>query len=103
MKIYLSGPMRGYPESNYPLFHAVAKQLRELGHEVYNPAEFKHSEDVFPIKKAFVEYCTYICLEACTIVLLPGWEKSVGANSELALSKNFKHAVYEWPNFPGVE
>lgn len=38
--IYLSGPMKGYPESNYPLFRQVAADLRADGHRVYNPAEF---------------------------------------------------------------
>lgn len=89
-KIYLSGPMKGYPESNYPLFMQVAKKLRDEGHEVYNPAEYQHNKDVFPIRKAFAEYCKYICEEATAIVMLPGHEKSVGASSELALARNFK-------------
>lgn len=95
-KIYLSGPMKGYPERNYPLFHKVAKELREQGNEVYNPAEFQHSEEVFPIRKAFLEYSTYICAQATTIVLLPGWEKSLGASAELALAKNCGLQILEY-------
>ena len=98
MKIYLSGPMKGYPESNYPLFHSVTKELRDKGFHVYNPAEFKHDEEIFPLRKAFAEYCKFICEEATAIVLLPGWEKSLGVSAELALAKNCKLEIYHWPN-----
>ena len=40
MRVYLSGPMSGYPESNYPRFNWLAMRLRLKGHEVMNPAEF---------------------------------------------------------------
>lgn len=96
--IYLSGPMKGYPESNYPLFHRVSAELRAFGHEVYNPAEFKHDgpHETFPIRKAFAAYSEFICLRACTIVLLPGWEKSKGANAERALADNCGLEILEY-------
>lgn len=94
--------MKGYPQSNYPLFHEVTEILRSKGHVVYNPAEFKHDEEIFPLRKAFAEYCKFICEEACTIVLLPNWEKSLGVSAELALAKNCKLNIYYWPEFPDV-
>jgi len=43
MKLYLAGPMRGYPEFNHPAFHAAAAELRASGHAVFNPAEHAES------------------------------------------------------------
>jgi hypothetical protein len=90
--IYLSGPMSGYPQANYPAFYTAAQKLRAEGHRVYNPAEFPHNgtPDTFPLRMAFASYCNFICLEADTICLLDGWEKSLGVSAELALAKNCK-------------
>lgn len=97
-RIYLAGPMAGYPERNYPAFMRAAKALRELGYEVYNPAEyeanerFKGQEDrsEFPLREAFTEYTNYILNRADIIALLPGHEKSVGATAELSLARVVK-------------
>lgn len=97
-RIYLAGPMAGYPERNYPAFMRAAKALRDLGFEVYNPAEyeanerFKGKEDrsEFPLREAFTEYTNYILNRAEIIALLPGHEKSVGATAELSLARVVK-------------
>ena len=98
MKIYLAGPMKGYPESNYPLFNRVAAELRSAGHEVYNPAEFPHDgpQETFPLRKAFAAYSKFICEEAEAIFLLPGWEKSLGVSAELALARNCGILISEY-------
>lgn len=99
--IYLSGPMKGYPQSNYPLFMQVAGELRSAGHTVYNPAEFKYDgpHETFPLRKAFAEYCKFICEDACTVVLLPGWEKSKGASTERGLADNCGLEIIEYSEF----
>jgi hypothetical protein len=102
-RIYLAGPMQGYPQFNFPRFHAVAAALRGQGHTVFNPAEKdieRHNgtdisadnptgsltqskvEHGFSLRQALSEDMHFICLEADTIVLLPGWEKSNGAQAE---------------------
>lgn len=98
--IYLSGPMSSYPDNNYPLFMKVAAELRQQ-HHVYNPAEFPW-ENTFPIRKAFAAYCRYICEEADTIVLLPGFIKSVGVSAELALARNCGLEAFLWPSFDRI-
>lgn len=104
-RVYLAGPMQGIPEFNFPRFHAVAYALRQSGHEVFSPAE-KDIERLghdlskgntagslavanaqgFSLRQALAEDTNFICLEANCIVLLPGWEKSNGAQAEHRLA-----------------
>lgn len=87
-KIYLSGPMKGIPEWNYPQFHEAADKLRAEGYIVYNPAEYPYDGpmDDFPLRKAFSAHCKFLCEEADAIALLPGWVDSYGCNAELGLA-----------------
>lgn len=95
--IYLSGPMMGYPENNFPAFNSAARQLRDYGHRVYNPAEFPNNwTRNADVRKAFASYCTFICLEADTIVLLPGYKNSSGAQIELGLARKVGLKIYEF-------
>lgn len=104
MKIYLAGPMSGIPFFNHPAFNAAAAKLREMGHEVCNPAEFdaatyKHTPpESGSVDEAVTGYgfdyraclkmdLNWILDNAEAIALLPGWEKSKGANAELALAR----------------
>lgn len=92
MRVYLSGPMKGYPDSNFPAFHDAARALRERGIEVVNPAEIEidvphpGAEDCAGWN-AFYNACLRADLRAMmdcqAIALMPGWQKSSGANLEL--------------------
>jgi nucleoside 2-deoxyribosyltransferase len=100
-KVYLSGPMTGYPEYNYPAFNEAAKYLRDLGFDVYNPAENEFELDEngeFPIRKAFGEYCQYITQDADMIVALNGWAASKGARAETELGSAIGIPVFSFPN-----
>ena len=39
VKVYVSGPMTGIPEFNYPAFEAAARRLRDAGFDVVSPHE----------------------------------------------------------------
>ena len=106
MNIYVAGPMRGYPEFNFPAFHAATARLRGDGHSVFNPAERdneRHGTDIskgnaagdetvaakehgFDLRVALAEDAEYICRTADAIALLPGWQNSKGATAEHALA-----------------
>lgn len=87
---YLSGPMRGYPDYNYPQFHEVEKALlaeidKEYIWEIINPASNFGGDS----GRATEEYMQVDCesvLRSDVIVLLPGWEDSEGAQREVQLA-----------------
>lgn len=81
-RIYLSGPMTGLPDFNYPAFNAEAARLRALGYHVENPAENpkQDSWDAY-MRKAITQMLT-----CDTIALMPGWLQSKGARIEYELA-----------------
>jgi hypothetical protein len=74
-RIYISGPMTGLPDFNYPAFNAEAARLRALGYHVENPAE-NPPQDSW---EAYIAVCIPQLLTCDTIALLPGWSESRGA------------------------
>lgn len=110
MIIYLAGPMRGYASFNFPAFDFAAAKLRAEGHQVFSPAERDRAihglalednvtgdEQVaaatvgFSLREALGADMAFICQTANTIALLPGWEKSSGANAEMATARALGH------------
>lgn len=85
--IYLSGPMTGLPEFNYPAFHAEAARLRTKGFTVVNPAELCNG--------ACVEWADYMRRDIAALIkcnsihLMRGWQQSKGAWLEI----NIAHAL----------
>ena len=85
MRIFISGPMTGYENFNYPAFNAAATKLRFAGHHVENPAE-----NPAPACGSWVAYMELSLAQLVTcnaIVLLPGWEQSKGARLEYAVAR----------------
>lgn len=106
-KIFLSGPMTGYPHYNFARFDELATEFRRLGFEVVNPAEIGRKFDMKKVAKSQDLY--YQMTEevqskerTCNaIFLMNGWERSVGVRLELktAIDNAFTILVesnFEW-------
>jgi hypothetical protein len=92
VKIYISGPMTGLPEFNYPAFNAAAAALRASGLDVVNPAE----KDL-PLGLPWATYLRHdlVDLIGCeAIVMLPGWLDSKGACLERHVAEALGMPVY---------
>lgn len=81
--IYISGPMSGISDFNFPEFNRVATELREKGYEVINPAEIE--QPVLQWSDCMRNDIAEL-VKAGTIALLKGWENSAGSGMEITLS-----------------
>ena len=91
---YLSGPMTGLKDYNYPAFEEAKKTLEEQHHYVLSPHEvsIQSSWEAY-MKIALIRlcYCTDICM-------LPGWENSRGAALEHTIAKELAMPIYYLKN-----
>lgn len=85
--IYLSGPMRGYPEHNYPAFHAAEEKLEALGYTVVNPANNFDGRKDLPLDTYMREDIRMMVAQCNAIYLLPDWQNSEGARLEYGIAK----------------
>lgn len=98
LSTYIAGPMRGYEQSNFPAFFAAEEALADLGYNVFNPArnDVNHGFDPrdpksrdmseFSMNEAMTWDLEKV-LESDFVVLLEGWESSVGVAAEVAAAR----------------
>jgi hypothetical protein len=103
LKIYIAGPMSGYPDFNHAAFHKQASELHSLGVNVLNPAEIDGGSTDKPwdyyMRKAIA-----LLVQADGVVVLDGWENSKGAKLELAIASALEMPVeYPTPSVSRVE
>lgn len=85
MKLYVSGPMTGHPEHNFPAFRAAAAQLRAAGYAVLDPSD----KGIIP----GFEWEDYLrldikqMLDCDGVATLPGWIYSRGASLEVHVAR----------------
>ncbi len=79
LRVYISGPMTGYPQQNYPAFISAEAELRAAGHVPLNPARN-------PEQPTWADYMRLDLADVLTadqLAVLPGWEASRGARLEV--------------------
>lgn len=91
--VYVAGPMTGFADHNRPLFEAAEAALKKTFEcQVLNPIE----HDQLPQQS----YCEYMerALEklkrADAILLLPGFQRSLGATFELEAATRDRKEVF---------
>lgn len=94
-KLYVSGPMTGYPECNYPAFRAAARQLREAGYEPADPSTVSNEGHYTDILRRDLR----LLMECDGVALLGTWWESTGARLEIQIAGVLRmpvHTVREW-------
>lgn len=91
--LYLSGPMSGVADNNFPAFFAAETALREAGYAVVNPAV----SDMAPESpwEAFLRDDLRKMLGCDGVVVLPGWDQSQGARLEVYVANQVGIPVSE--------
>jgi Domain of unknown function (DUF4406) len=91
-RIYVSGPMTGLPELNFPAFNATAESLRAVGHVVTNPAELNPDGASWHdcMRRDIVAL-----MDCDTVATLPGWEHSKGARLEVLIAERLGMTVVD--------
>lgn len=96
---YISGPMSGIADLNFPAFERCAKLMRRRGGCVFSPHE-KGGEGESG-EKAWEKYLRAdieVMMKCNAIVLLDGWPKPRGAKLELSLALGLGFKVFYWKN-----
>lgn len=97
---YISGPMTGIEDFNYPAFEEAARFLREQGFSVDSPHEHFGGDQSLEL----TEYLRHDISESILklrrgLIMLPGWETSVGAYVEVTVALAIGLEVRYWdPN-----
>ena len=90
-RVYLAGPMTGIEQLNFPQFHRVTAQLRDLGFAVINPAEINIDPAAGWADCMRADIPQLLTCDA--IALLPGWHASRGAKLEHHIAAQLGMAV----------
>ena len=100
-RIYIAGPCTGYPDLNFPAFHAAAARLRAAGHHVENPAEINADPSAEWLDCMRADIARLVTCDA--IHLLPGWSKSRGACLEHQIAVGLGLEIIENQNHFGPD
>lgn len=115
MRVYLAGPMSGIPEYNFPAFRSATVALRNDGYDVLSPVEMDEEQGLDPagFKDGDLAPETYADVlsrdirriaetNVEAIVVLPGFERSGGARTEVAFGQALGLPILAYPSLEPV-
>ena len=94
-RLYVSGPMSGYPDCNYPEFRRVAALLAGEGYDVVDPSVVGNGRSYREILKEDIR----ALLDCDGVAVLPGWLNSKGAKAEVGLAQTLQMPVYGYEHW----
>lgn len=114
-KVYVAGPMRGYPDNNVHAFREAASALSARGLEVVSPLElddaagFDHTSQELTaddynrflagdIMRILGERFRSDGKQLDALVMLPNWEVSKGAALEVHIAREFGLPTFAYPD-----
>src|SRR5690348_1877053 len=103
-RIYLAGPMSGYPNHNTEAFERHTKLLRDKGFDVVSPVEignaFFGGQDPNIPAEAYLKRDLRELLTCSAIALMTGWEFSIGARCEATVALTLGLSFYDQWGLP---
>jgi hypothetical protein len=99
--IYISGPMSGYENYNFPAFNAAANEFRSRGYGVINPADF--GDDPSKTWRQCLERDLVVMFNADLVLTLTGWENSKGAKLEVFVAESLGIPVHHYKDFVATD
>lgn len=111
MRLYVAGPMSGYPEHNFPAFREAAEVLRDMGHDVTSPVEMDESagfdsETAPNVEAGSEQWASFLARDVIVIagdvegvVVIEGWEKSRGAALEVHVARELGKPIYRLSDY----
>lgn len=94
-KVYLSGPMTGFPNHNYDAFHRVAGYLRDNGFFVMSPAETAGGQYHEDLRPWLLAHDISVITSVDMVFVMPGWERSAGCLLELHVAQETGKPVFQ--------
>ena len=104
MTTFISGPMSGKEDFNYPLFHEVGRYLKEKREPFFSPAHHDilghELEPPEPDEALSWEHYMRVSIRQLMfcdrILMLPGWEWSRGSSIEREIADVLKISIEYW-------
>jgi hypothetical protein len=112
MKIYLSGPIAGYPTFK-EVFKSAVVHLSYMGHDVVNPCDilpYPHTGECPPgystanghSSACYLRTDLEALLMCDAVFMLSGWERSIGARLEHSVAAHCGLMIYASHNQPPI-
>lgn len=92
IKVYLAGPMTGFPHYNYTKFDEVADDLRAKGFKVVNPADISRA-NLGQDWKFYMKMDIPQLLKCDIVYAMDGYQFSKGASLEVHIAQTLAMPV----------